>query len=96
MSAPPTTPSGNTSSVIRLFIECHNLIDKDTFSKSDPFCNIRIKNATQPAFQDIGRTEVRMMSKTNPKSQTPNPKPNPTKRTQLPSPSLGSNEQLEP
>ena len=75
MSAPPTTPSGNTSSVIRLFIECHNLIDKDTFSKSDPFCNIRIKNATQPAFQDIGRTEVRMMSKTNPKPQTPNPNP---------------------
>jgi hypothetical protein len=50
---------GNAASHIRLFIECHNLLDKDTFSKSDPFCCIRLKNADQPAFQDIGRTEVR-------------------------------------
>ena len=64
MSAPPTTPSGNTSSVIRLFIECHNLIDKDTFSKSDPFCALRLKNSTQPAFHDIGRTEVNVVVKT--------------------------------
>jgi hypothetical protein len=53
---------GNTASFVRIFIECHNLLDKDTFSKSDPFCCLRLKNSSQPSFQEIGRTEVRNSS----------------------------------
>ena len=50
----------NCSSAVRIFIECQNLIDKDTFSKSDPFVVLKMKNSTQPAFAEIGRTEVKM------------------------------------
>ncbi len=50
----------NCSSAVRIFIECQNLIDKDTFSKSDPFVVLKMKNSTQPAFVEIGRTEVKM------------------------------------
>jgi hypothetical protein len=50
---------GNAASFLRIYIECHNLLDKDALSKSDPFCCLRMKNADQPAFQEIGRTEVR-------------------------------------
>jgi hypothetical protein len=50
--------AGNAASFVRIFIECRDLIDKDTFSKSDPFCVVRMKNATSASFQEIGRTEV--------------------------------------
>lgn len=50
----------NCSSAVRIFVECQNLIDKDTFSKSDPFVVVKMKNSTQPAFAEIGRTEVKM------------------------------------
>lgn len=59
MTAPAHHAPGNAASIVRIFIECHNLLDKDTFSKSDPFCCLRMKNANQPAFHDVGRTEVR-------------------------------------
>ena len=48
----------NCSALVRIFIECQNLIDKDTFSKSDPFCLVKMKNSNAPAFVEIGRTEV--------------------------------------
>jgi hypothetical protein len=63
VACPPMAAHGNTASFVRIFIECHNLLDKDTFSKSDPFCCLRLKNASQPAFQEIGRTEVRKSSR---------------------------------
>ena len=50
----------NCSASIRIFIECQNLIDKDTFSKSDPFVVVKMKNSNAPAFVEVGRTEVKM------------------------------------
>jgi hypothetical protein len=50
----------NCSALVRVFIECQNLIDKDTFSKSDPFCVVKMKNSNTPAFVELGRTEVAM------------------------------------
>jgi hypothetical protein len=50
----------NCSSLVRIFIECQNLIDKDTFSKSDPFVVVKMKNSNAPAFIEVGRTEVKM------------------------------------
>jgi hypothetical protein len=58
MNAPPVLQHNNAASSLRIYIECHNLLDTDVFSKSDPFCCLRLKNSTQPAFQEIGRTEV--------------------------------------
>jgi hypothetical protein len=60
MAAAAQHAPGSAATPVRLFIECHNLLDKDTFSKSDPFCCLRMKSADQPAFQEIGRTEVRV------------------------------------
>jgi hypothetical protein len=50
----------NCSASVRIFIECQNLIDKDTFSKSDPFVVVKMKNSNAPAFIELGRTEVKM------------------------------------
>ena len=50
----------NCSASVRIFIECQNLIDKDTFSKSDPFVVVKLKNSNTPAFIELGRTEVKM------------------------------------
>ncbi|KRX08060.1 C2 domain [Pseudocohnilembus persalinus] len=47
---------------IELFISCRSLLDKDTFSKSDPYVVIQMEmtnpNNGQKMFQEIGRTEV--------------------------------------
>jgi hypothetical protein len=50
----------NCSALVRIFIECQNLIDKDTLSKSDPFVVVKMKNSNAPAFVEIGRSEVKM------------------------------------
>ena len=49
----------NCSAPVRIFIECQNLIDKDTFSKSDPFVVVKMKNSNAAAFVEIGRSEVK-------------------------------------
>lgn len=49
----------NCSAPVRMFIECQNLIDKDTFSKSDPFVVVKMKNSNAAAFVEIGRSEVK-------------------------------------
>eukprot|EP00466_Bigelowiella_natans_P005999 jgi/Bigna1/91663/estExt_fgenesh1_pg.C_1110041 len=49
----------NISSKIEMFISCRNLINKDTFSKSDPMVSVFIKDGVAfKKFSLIDRTEV--------------------------------------
>ncbi|KAM3593613.1 uncharacterized protein V6R79_017068 [Siganus canaliculatus] len=41
---------------VELSISCENLLDKDTFSKSDPLC-VLLMNSSGPHWSEMGRTE---------------------------------------
>ena len=43
---------------IELHISCEGLINKDTFSKSDPYCIVLMQNRTTLEYYEISRTEV--------------------------------------
>ena len=45
-------------SKIELFIECNNLPNLDTFSKSDPMVVVSLKDEQKNCYQEIGRTEI--------------------------------------
>lgn len=43
---------------LELFISAKHLKNKDTFSKSDPFCVVSLQQGNSTHFEEIGRTEV--------------------------------------
>lgn len=48
----------NLSSKVELFICCRDLLNKDTFSKSDPFVVLFQQNIKTGAYYEVGRTET--------------------------------------
>ena len=46
------------SNKVQLFISCRNLVDLDTFSKSDPEVHIFIKGSKQGKYALLGKTEM--------------------------------------
>lgn len=51
-------PAGGPSNKIQLSISCRNLVDLDTFSKSDPEVHVFIKDAKSKNYTLIGKTEM--------------------------------------
>ncbi|XP_038067403.1 copine-8-like isoform X2 [Patiria miniata] len=51
---------------VELTISCRNLLDMDTFSKSDPLCVMFTQEVGQKSFREFGRTEV-IWNNLNPK-----------------------------
>ena len=51
-------PASFISTKLELFISARDLQNKDTFSKSDPFCLVSLQPAGSTAYSDIDRTEV--------------------------------------
>lgn len=45
------------TSQIEMSISCRNLLNTDTFSKSDPFCIVKMKESWQDSYFEVGRTE---------------------------------------
>jgi len=46
---------------VRLHLRCDNLVNMDTFSKSDPFCVLLMQTgAGGGSWVELGRTEVMM------------------------------------
>lgn len=60
--APGAFPGGGgmdvPSILVELSLSCNKLVDKDTFSKSDPFCVIYMSNSVQGKYLEIARTET--------------------------------------
>eukprot|EP01083_Nonionella_stella_P083738 231606_1 len=58
----PKLDAVNSTSVLKerveLFIKCHDIIQLDLLSKSDPFVVVYLKSSTKKSFEEIGRTEV--------------------------------------
>ena len=46
------------STKVELFLCARNLINKDTFSKSDPFCIVMSSANTSHGYHEVGRTEI--------------------------------------
>lgn len=46
------------SSTLQLFISCRNLKDMDFIGKSDPFCQVYIKNDNRSQWIRVGRTDT--------------------------------------
>ncbi|KAL8602874.1 hypothetical protein ACOMHN_050146 [Nucella lapillus] len=46
------------SSKVEISVECRNLKNKDTFSKSDPMCVLSVSDAKTRQSHEIGRTEM--------------------------------------
>ncbi|XP_039605791.1 copine-5-like [Polypterus senegalus] len=43
---------------VEITVSCRNLLDKDTFSKSDPLCVLYIQGIESKQWREFGRTEV--------------------------------------
>ncbi|XP_076863695.1 copine-8 [Brachyhypopomus gauderio] len=43
---------------VEITVSCRNLLDRDTFSKSDPICVLYIQTVTNREWREFGRTEV--------------------------------------
>lgn len=54
----PFLPSSLPTSQVELTLSCRNLINLDTFSKSDPYCLVLMKEPWQDQYYEIARTEV--------------------------------------
>lgn len=52
----PLGPS-RVFSVVELRVSCKNLLDRDTFSKSDPVCILYQKDFRANTYSEVGRTE---------------------------------------
>lgn len=50
--------SAGPSSMVELHISCRNLVDLDTFSKSDPVVHVYIKDSKTRPYMLVGKTEV--------------------------------------
>ncbi|KAK7102330.1 copine-8-like [Littorina saxatilis] len=46
------------SSKVEISVQCRNLKNKDTFSKSDPMCVLQMRNSKTRQPHEVGRTEV--------------------------------------
>ncbi|KAM8795925.1 copine-5 [Eudromia elegans] len=53
-SGPGTVPATK----VELTVSCRHLLDKDTFSKSDPLCVLYTQGAESKQWREFGRTEV--------------------------------------
>jgi len=49
---------GGPSNKIQLSISCRNLVDLDTFSKSDPVVHVYMKDAKSKGYTLVGKTEM--------------------------------------
>ena len=56
MASPGQSP-GNFVSKVELHFSCKNLLDKDTFSKSDPIVSIKLYDTIRKSWKEIDRTE---------------------------------------
>jgi hypothetical protein len=56
------------SSQIEMYVSAKKLPNKDTFSKSDPFCVMEIQEVKSGEFREVGRSEY-MMDNLNPEFQ---------------------------
>lgn len=54
----PFLPSSLPTSQVELTLSCRNLINTDTFSKSDPFAVVFMKEPWQDQYYEIARTET--------------------------------------
>lgn len=52
-----SAPGGLPTSQIEMSLSCRNLINADTFSKSDPYCIVYMKESWQDRYFEYGRTE---------------------------------------
>ena len=43
---------------IRLFIKCRSLADLDVFSKTDPFCEVYLREDENEDWELLGKTEI--------------------------------------
>ncbi|XP_063078603.1 copine-3-like [Engraulis encrasicolus] len=70
MAAAPSCPSmptagslrrramaGQCMTKVQLTVSCENLLDKDTFSKSDPLC-VLLMRSSESQWMEVGRTEM--------------------------------------
>ena len=58
------------SSQVQLFISCRNLKNLDIIGKSDPYCEIYLKNDSRSKWIKIGKTDT-VMNSLNPDFATP-------------------------
>ncbi|XP_076469076.1 copine-8-like [Babylonia areolata] len=54
----PGTAAAMPSSKVEISVQCRNLRNKDTFSKSDPMCVLHMSDAKTRQLLEIGRTEM--------------------------------------